>query len=187
MSSCFYRANIEHDSKTIQDLYRTNYYTYYKSRIILRFCAGLFMIIICVAANLALWAKGLLLLVGAWLVSTPDFPAQMMADKVLQSRKKFPVMKYEFLDEFINISGEGSMKIYYKNLQKLIHDEENYYIFTSRDSVCMINKASLAPPELENFQDFISAKTGLKWQQNKFFLAMNLSDLREIFRADSQK
>ena len=183
MSSCFYRANIEHDSKTIQDLYRTNYYTYYKSRIILRFCAGLLMIIICVAANLALWAKGLLLLVGAWLVSTPDF----MADKVLQARKNFPVMKYEFLDEFINISGEGSMKIYYKNLQKLIRDEKNYYIFTARDSVCMINKASLTPNEQKNFQDFISARTGLRWQENKFFLAMNLSDLREIFRADSNK
>ncbi|MBQ7577491.1 MAG: YcxB family protein [Synergistaceae bacterium] len=177
---CLYRTSIEHNAKTIQALYKAQYYTYDKARIILRFSAGLAMIIICAASNLYLWLKGLLLLAGAWLVSVPDFPAQMRADKVLQARKNFPVMNYEFHDEFIIISGEGSMKISYPQIKNLVHDKEYYYMFIARDSVCMMQKSSLAPNEQENFTKFISLKTGQNWKQNKFFLAMNLTDIREL-------
>ena len=175
-----YSTFIAHDAKTIQALYKTQYYTYDKARIILRFSAGLAIIIICAASNFYLWLKGLLLLAGAWLVSVPDFPAQMRADKVLQARKNFPVMNYEFHDEFIKISGEGSMKISYSQIKNLVHDKEYYYMFTARDSVCMMQKSSLAPNEHEKFTKFISLKTGQTWKQNKFFLAMNLDDLREL-------
>ena len=177
-----YTASITHNEKTINRLYKTQYYTFGKTRIILRFVAGLALIIICAASTLPLWVKGLLLLIGAWLVSSPDFPAQVMADKVLSSRKNnLPVMNYEFHGDFIKLSGEGSMNIEYTRFKILIQDSEYYYMFINKDSACMIDKDSISPHEAENFAAFIENKTGLAFRREKSLLAMNLQDLRNIF------
>ncbi|MBQ9594267.1 MAG: YcxB family protein [Synergistaceae bacterium] len=177
-----YTASIAHNEKTINKLYRTQYYTFGKTRIVLRFAAGLALIIICVASNLPLWVKGLLLLSGAWLVSSPDFPAQVMADKVLTSRKSsLPVMSYEFHGEFMKLTGEGSMNIDYQRFRVLIEDSEYFYMFISQDSACMIDKGTLTPNEPEKFAAFVMGKTGLTFRREKSLLAMNLQDLRNIF------
>ncbi|MBQ6773833.1 MAG: YcxB family protein [Synergistaceae bacterium] len=177
-----YTALINHNEKTINRLYKTQYYTFDKTRIILRFVTGLALIIICVASSMPMWIKALLLLIGAWLVSSPDFPAQVMADKVLSTRKNnLPVMNYEFHEDYITLSGEGSMNIEYKRFKILLEDSEYYYMFMNKDSACMIDKGTLTPHELDKFAAFIETKTGLTFRHEKSLLAMNLQDLRKIF------
>ena len=177
-----YTASIKHNDKTINRLYRTQYYTFDKTRIILRFVTGLALIIICVASSLPMWIKALLLLIGAWLVSSPDFPAQVIADKVLSSRKNnLPVMSYKFHEDYMMLSGEGSMNIEYKRFRILLEDSEYYYMFINKDSACMIDKGTITPHETEKFVAFIEDKTGLKFRRGKSLLAMNLQDLRNIF------
>ena len=184
-----YTGSITHNENTINKLYRMQYYTFGKTRIILRFTAGLALIIIAAASGWVLWLRGLLLMAGAWLVSSPDFPAQIMADNVITARRHvFPVMSYEFLDDDVTLTEDsgfntgGSMKIEYSRFRTLLEDSEYYYMFMNRDSACMIDKASINPPEPGQFAAFIEGRTGLEFRHEKSLLAMNLDDLRKLFR-----
>ncbi len=174
MNDMLYKAEIQHNEKTIQNLFRTQYYAFGKVRIIMRFLAGFVMIVTAAAVSLPLWVKGLMLLAGAWLVSTPDFPANMRADKVLQARKNnLPTMHYEFFDDSMKVSGEGSMTIAYGKITLLVHDDDYLYLFLDKNSVCMM----YADKELMNF---LETKTGLKFTRQKSLLAMNIDDLKRI-------
>ncbi len=177
-----YSGNIKHTEKTIQNLFKTQYFTFEKWRIAGRFSVGILLIIAAVSLNIPVWARCLLLIPGTWLAVSGDFPAQVTADKVLQARKnKLPVMNYEFYGDHIKISGEGEMNIDYKNLKFLVQDDEYLYLFIAKNSVCMIEKSSLE--NLNEFKSFIQNKTGLEWTRQKNFMAMNINDLKQIFRA----
>ena len=173
-----YTAKIEHTRKTLTRLFRTQYYTFEKTRIAVRFCAGIVLIFAGVAVPLPVWARVLLLLPGTWLAVSTDFPAQVQADKVVSARKgNLPVMSYEFFDDSVKISGEGAMSLSYKKFIMLLHDEAYCYLVISREAICMMEK----PDNAEEFMKFIAGRTGLNWQKHKSFLAMNLQDLRETF------
>ncbi len=178
MSSIRYSAAITHTSKTIHALFRTQYYSYSKLRILLRFILGFILACSAVMLSLPVWAKGILIASGAWLIVSQDFPAQVRADRVLQARGgKLPVMRYAFGDDGLNVSGEGSMDIPYAKISRLIHDSEYLYLFIMKDSVCMMDR----PENSGEFMKFIAEKTGLEWQTVKSVFAMNIDDLKEIF------
>lgn len=172
-----YSASITHTPATIHSLYRTQRYTYHKPRILLRTFTGFCLVLAAVMLTLPVWAKGLLLASGAWLMVSQDFPAQVRADKVIQSRKTLPAMQYVFSDDGFTVSGEGSMSIPYKKISRLIHDNDYCYIFMSGDSVCMMDK----PDNPEEFMKFVEGKTGQEWRRTKSLMAMNIDDIREIF------
>lgn len=172
-----YSASIIHTPATIHRLYRTQLYTYGKLRIILRAFIGFCLILSAVMLSLPVWAKAPLLALGAWLIVSPDFPSQTRADKVIQSRKSFPAMHYDFTQDGMNISGEGSMTISYAKISRLVYDSDYLYIFISSDSVCMMDK----PENPEEFMKFITDKTGLAWKPVKSLMTMNIDDLKEIF------
>ena len=120
----------------------------------------------------------MLLILGTWFAVSTDFPAQVHADKVMQARKNnLPVMSYEFFDDHVKISGEGSMNISYKKFTKLIHDDMYCYLIISRESICMMEK----PEKIQEFMKFLSERTNLVWQKEKSFLAMNIDDVKEMF------
>ena len=179
MADYVYKLSINHNEKTIHDLYRTRYYTYEKIRMAARFSVGMLMIIAAVTLTLPIWARCLLLAGGAWFVASPDFPAKVTADKVVRARKEiFPKMEYEFFGDKFKISGESSMSIPYKKIIWLVHDKKYFYIFMNKDSVCMAEKESLSIQDTENFMKFIEMKTGLKWRVQKSILSMNIYDFK---------
>ena len=45
----------------------------------------------------------------------------------------------------------------------------------------MVDRATIKPKSVEEFKEFLSQKTGLHWQSEKSFLAMNLADVLLIF------
>lgn len=176
-----YSALIHHDAHTIEQLYRTQYYVYDKLRIITRFVIGFALIAIALFLPLSLWLRGILLLSGTWLVSSTDFPAQVRADKVIQSRhNNFPEMHYDFYDGYFNVSGEGSMNISYDKISRLIYDPHYLYIFMSRDSVCMIDRETLS--NTEEFMKFIESVSGHEWHKEKSLLAVNLEDIKQMLK-----
>lgn len=183
-----YSGKIVHTEKTIETLYRTQYYSYDKARILIRLGIGLACVISVFLATLPTWAKALLLLVGAWLIVSKDFPAQIRADRVLQERKSaLPQMNYVFYDDHMSVSGEGSMNIGYQKLQRLVEDDRYFYLFLSRDSVCMMDRESLTPKKPEDFHRFLENQSGLHWRREKSLLTMNLSDLRLLLADLRQK
>ena len=178
MSKYIYKAEINHTEKTIHELYKTQYFAYEKIRILIRFLIGLALIIMAVSLSLPLWGRGAMLLLGTWMTVSTDFPAQVRADKVIQSRKgSLPGFVYEFFDEKIKLSSNynKSMDIPYKNLTRLLYDKKFFYLFISKNSVCMIDKSTIE--DNEKFMGFIENKTGLSWLMQKSFLAMNLQDV----------
>jgi len=176
-----YTASIRHDAKTIEQLYRTQYYAYDKLRIITRFIIGFALIAIALFLPLSLWLRGILLLSGTWLVSSSAFPAQVRADKVIQSRhNNFPEMHYDFHEGYFSVSGEGSMNITYDKVSELIYDSGYMYIFMSCDSVCMIDIKTL--DDVNAFMKFIEGVTCKEWHKEKSLLAFNIEDIKQMLK-----
>lgn len=179
-------AGIKHNAHTIELLYKTQYYAYDKLRIITRFIIGFALIASALFISLPLWARGILLLIGTWLISSSDFPAQVRADRVIQSRHNvFPEMHYDFHEGYFTVSGEGSMNIPYSKVTRLIYDSEYLYVFMARDSVCMIDIKTLS--DTEEFMKFIAGVTGHEWHQEKSMLSMNIDDLKQIIRKSDRR
>ena len=183
MASPRYTASIDHSEKTIERLYRTQRRTYDKGRILLRLVLGFGMVLAAALVALPTWLKAILLLVGAWLMASGDFPAQIRADRAVQDRGgSLPKMRYEFYEDHLKLTGEGSMNIGYRKLNRLLEDKEFFYLFLERDSVCMIDRESLKPAKQEDFRLFLENATGLNWRQEKSFLSIDLADLIKMRR-----
>lgn len=183
MASYQFQGKIEHTEKTIISLYRAQYHAYEKPQMIVWMAVGFVMIAIAVFTSLPTWAKALLLLIGAWLIVSMDFPAQVRADRAVSARHgSLPKMQYEFHKDQMKISGEGSMSIPYKKIERLAEDKFYLYIFTGKDSICMIDKSSVSPKTDAELKEFLTTKTKLYWSNEKSFLALNLADIIMIFR-----
>lgn len=181
MNNCKFRASIAHTDKTVRELYKTQYFCFDKTRIVARFIAGFIAILAAVIFEISLAFKGILLLIGAWFVSTPDFPSQVRAEKNLAARKNsLPVLTYEFFDDFVKLSGEGTCEIDYRKIKILLQDTNYFYLFLSKNSACMIDKSTLE--KLDDFMIFIEKKTNCKWHTQKSFFSMNFQDLIHSFK-----
>ena len=183
MADYLYRAKIAHTEKTVEQLYKMQYYVYEKPRMILRALIGFGLVVAAVVSGLPTWGKALLLLLGAWLLVSRDFPAAVRADRALSERKaKLPDMSYGFGPDKVHLSGEGSMDLPYKKFTRLVEDAQYLYLFVSRNSVCMMEKDSVKPDDIMAFAKFMEEKTGLKWRAEKSFLSMSIYDLRQAFK-----
>ena len=183
-----YRAQIRHNEKTIQRLYRTQYYAYSKLKLLIRAAIGAALILAAVLPTLSTWARAILMLIGAWLVVSGDFPAQLRADRALEQRKAaLPVMSYTFFDDHLALSGEGKMDIPYAKIHRLAQEREYLYLFLSRDSVCMLERSTLRPADDGAFLKFMEEKTGQYWRKERGLLSLNLADLILMIRDRNQK
>ena len=112
MAEICYRAKITHTEKTVEQLYKMQYYVYEKPRMLLRMLLGFGLVLTAVVTGIPNWGKALLLLAGAWLLVSKDFPAAVRADRALSERKaRLPNMNYSFGPETVHLSGEGSMAL----------------------------------------------------------------------------
>ena len=165
MEQSFYRAKITHSGKTVEQLYKMQYYVYEKPRMLLRLLIGFGLVAVAVAAGFR------------------DFPAAVRADRALMERKAvLPNMNYSFGSETLRLTGEGSMDIPYKKITRLVEDKQYLYLFLSRNSVCMMEKDSVKPADIMAFAQFMEEKTGLKWRAEKPFLNMSIYDLRQTLK-----
>lgn len=178
-----YTGGIDHTKKTLELLFKTQYYTYQGLRMLLRMAIGFAMVATALLLTLPMWARGLLMLIGCWLIVSKDFPSAIRADRAIEARNgSLPSMRYVFGADRVEISGEGSMKLKYRQFTRLIEDEGYLYLFIDRDSVCMVDRATVAPPPTEDFMKFIEKKTGLQWKRSQSLLSMNLQDLLQMLR-----
>lgn len=139
-------------------------------------------------ASFPIAIKAVLMMIGCWLVSSRDFPARLRAERTLENRKAvLPQMITTLYEDHISLSGEGKMDISYDKIRVLYKDKEYYYLFLGADSACMMEKKTLVPDKLEEFEAFLEKKTGLKWKEYKSFLQMNLTDIRELLSIGKQK
>lgn len=183
MASYQFQGKIEHTEKTIAALYRAQYHAYEKPQMIIWMAVGFVMIAIAAFSSLPTWAKALLLLIGAWMVVSMDFPSMVRADRAVTARHgSLPKMEYEFHKDQMKISGEGSMSISYKKIERLAEDKYYFYIFTGKESICMIDRSTIKPKSDKEFKEYMTNKTKLYWSNEKSILALNLADVIMVFR-----
>ena len=181
--AALYTGGIDHTEKTLELLFRTQYYTYQGLRMLARMAVGFVMVAAALLLSLPMWAKGLLLLIGCWLVVSKDFPSAIRADRAMEARHGvLPRMRYTFRADGVELTGEGSMKLKYSQFTRLIEDEGYLYLFIDRNSVCMVDRATLALAPAEDFMRFIGEKTGLPWKRCGSLFSMNLHDLLQMLR-----
>ena len=182
MAGCQFTAKIEHTEKTIESLYRAQYHAFEKPQMLVWMAVGFILIFVAAFSSFPAWLRAFLLLIGAWVVVSMDFPALVRADRAVEARRgSLPKMDYEFHKDQMKLSGEGSMSISYKKIERLVDDKSYLYFFMGKDSICMVDRATIKPKSVEEFKEFLSQKTGLHWQSEKSFLAMNLADVLLIF------
>lgn len=187
MKSDYFSGEITHTEETIFRLFRAQYHTFCKRQMLLRLLAGLAFVAIAVVLAIPMWIKTVILVIGAWLLMSLDFPSQIKADKTLVERRALlPVMKYEFFPKDMKISGEGSMRMDYKKLINLVVDTEYLYLFSSPETVCMIERATVRESD-EKLMEFLAEKTGLEWKRDKSFFLLNFYELGHIFLDRYQK
>ena len=187
MASPLFHGEIKHTESTILLLFRTQYRTFCQKQMLVRFALGLALIFTGVFAGLPGALRVVLLILGAWLTVSLDFPGQMNADKALAARKALlPTMRYDFFDDEMKISGEGSLRMPYGKLIRLVVDAHYLYLFSSPDAVCMVD-CSTVKPDVEKLAAFLAEKTGLEWRASKSFFSLNLYDLLRILKKDGKK
>lgn len=183
MEDILYHSRISHSEKTVEQLYKIQYRTYEKQRVLLRMLIGLIFILVAVVADFRTWAKALLLLAGTWFLINRDFPAVMRADKALSERSStLPDMEYTFTEDSVHLLGEGSMDIPYARFTRLVEDGNYFYLFIAKESACMMERTSLTPNREDEFKQFLAERTGLNWRKEKPFLSMTLRDIRQMIR-----
>ena len=188
MAAYRFYGKIEHTEDTITSLYRAQYHAFSKVQMLLWMGVGFAMIMAAAFATLPLWAKTILLLIGALVITGIDFPAMVRADSVLEARRgNLPKMEYEFHKDAMKVSGEGSMSIAYKKIVRMAEEGHYLYLFMGRDSICMIEKESIKPKDVDAFKEFMAQKTGLTWQSEKSLLAFNLADVILAVRSKKEQ
>jgi len=188
MAGFQYYGKIEHTEQTINALYRAQYHAYEKLQMLLWMGVGFVMVLVAAFSGLPIWAKGILLLIGAWLIISMDFPAQMRADRAVETRRgNLPKMEYEFHKDAVKVSGEGSMSIPYKKIVRLAEYGGYLFLFMGKDSICMVDESTIKPKSVDEFKEFMAKKTGLDWQSEKSLLAWNLADVILMLRNREKK
>lgn len=183
-----FTGKIQHTGETIRLLYKTEYHTYEKMRLLTRVVIGAVLIVLAVVAGLPIAAQAILLMIGCWLLVSRDFPSASKADKVTEARHgQFPVMTYTFTDGDVRLEGEGAMELQYSQFQRLIEDDKYLYLFLGKDSACMVDRATVEPGPPEKLMEHVEEKTGLQWGRDKSLLSMNLRDLWQAVKDRRQR
>ena len=139
---------MQHTPHTIQVMFCTQYDQYRKKQ------------------EFAIIAAGIV--PGGWVIVSRNFPAVMRASDTVEARKKsgmqLPAYRYEFYDDHLRLSGEGSMAIPYESIERLVEDKKYYYLFTGPDTVMMLDRGTIGS-EPENFRKFLQEKTGKEFRR----------------------
>ena len=176
-------GSIQHTEDTLQRLFKTEYRTYHQLRILAQLAAGFVMAALALTVDMDRILQTVLLLAGCLLMVSGDLPASLRADKAVDERKGcLPSNVCSFFGGSLELSGEGSMRIKYSRLQRLVEDGGYLYLFLGRRSVCMIDKSSIKGGSAGELKTFVSERTGLTWRRRRSFFTMNLADLKQMVR-----
>lgn len=85
----------------------------------------------------------------------------------------------------INAGGvdvENGAHIPFDKIDRLVEDDQYFYLFQSRQMAVMIPKGSLLPANPERFAKVLAKETGKDWQQPKSLWGLNLKDLIQMVK-----
>lgn len=177
----YFEAVMVHDDDTIRRMFKTEYYTYEKLRLIGRYVLAIALIASALLAGMPAIPQAICLMIGAWLFISPDFPSKVRAEGVIQQRKGCrSSVTLTFDGKGVGI-GNGQT-ILYTAVDSLIEDEKYYYIFRDKQTAVMIPRNGITVGDPQSFREYIEQKTGKQFESAKNLLNMNLRDVIALVR-----
>ena len=176
-----FRARVTFNEKTIQRVFKVEYFTYDKLKVILRAIVGFLFIAMAFLVEMHLALMVLCLLIGCWLFIALDFPSKVRAEGVIQARKgAVNTISMKFYDSSIEVVEEK--RFYnYSEIDRLIADKDFLFIFYSRQKALMVDTSTLQPSNISDFRNLIAEKSGKRWRMNSILL-MNFKDLKQAIK-----
>lgn len=167
------------DDDTIRKMFRAEYYTYETIQRLLRFVLGVIGVMVAVFISIPTPAKVVFLMFGVWMLVAGDFPSKVQAEGVISKRGgKSSQVRYRLEKDGLRIQGGGSLL--YRNLDKLIYDEEYLYLFVNRQNAVMLPAEKIGAERLESLKEEIQKKSGKTFKRlTTGVLEYNLKDLLE--------
>ena len=177
----YFEAIMVYDDDTIRRMFKTEYYTYERLRLVGRYVLAIALIAAALLSGMPTIPQAICLMIGAWLFISPDFPSKVRAEGVIQQRGgQTSTVEMTFDGKAIGI-GNG-LTIAYDEIDRLIEDNQYYYIFRDRQTAVMVPKGGVRNGSDEAFRSYIEEKTGKAFAVNKNILNMNLKDILAMLR-----
>lgn len=177
----YFEAIMVYDDDTIRRMFKTEYYTYERLRLVGRYVLAIALIAAALLSGMPTIPQAICLMIGAWLFISPDFPSKVRAEGVIQQRGgQTSMVEMTFDGKAIGI-GNG-LTIAYDEIDRLIEDNQYYYIFRDRQTAVMVPKGGVRNGSDEAFRSYIEEKTGKAFAVNKNILNMNLKDILAMLR-----
>ncbi len=176
-----YSASMVYDEATIQRVFKAEYYTYERLKLVIRGLIGLVLILLAVFGHLSTWLMVICLAIGCWLLVAMDFPSKVKAEGVIEARHGVVSrVTLRFYENDVLIV-EAKQNLPYKKLDRLVEENDYIYLFWNRQQAVAFRKDSLRGGKVLDFKDFIAQKSGKKWQGMSLLL-MNFKDLRQAIK-----
>ena len=170
-------ASMQHTEATIRLLSRTQYRIFCFGRRAVQALCGLILILLSLRGQGSIMTV-LCLFAGCWLCMNTDVPAKVRAGKVIDSMQgRFPLTRYTFYGEaFTLIAGDKQERIAYTSLIRLVEDDAYLYLYISKLSAYMVDKAT-ASPDVQTIRRLVGDGSGLRWTRPTSLVNFSLRTL----------
>lgn len=173
-----FSCSIQHDEKTIQKMYTTQYDQFHKKQELMILLTAVLIIALSILLPVPKPLRIVLLALGGWCAVSRTLPAIIRASDVVEKRGgRLPEYRYDFYDDHVHLRGEGSMNISYNKLIRLVEDRTYCYLFTGHETVMMLDKEKLNPKDMDSFREFLQKATGKEFKRAHSLLMLTMRDL----------
>lgn len=176
-----FEAKVIFNDETIRRMFRTEFYTYEGMQRLVWLAVAFALVMLALFVPIPTVVKVLCLLVGCAMFAMPDFLSRVAAEGVIMQRGGAE----STVSCRINAGGvdvENGAHIPFDKIDRLVEDDQYFYLFQSRQMAVMIPKGSLLPANPERFAKVLAKATGKDWQQPKSLWGLNLKDLIQMVK-----
>lgn len=176
-----FEATVLFNDETIRRMFRTEFYTYENFQRLLWLAVAFALIALALFVPVPAAVKVLCLLVGCAMFAMPDFLSRVAAEGVIMQRGGAEsAVKCRINDSGVFV--ENGTQISFSQLDRLVEDDQYFYLFQSRQLAVMLPKAGLVPDNPERFAHFVAKASGKDWQRTRSLWGMNLRDLIQMLK-----
>lgn len=181
MQSGRFQGKIRYDRECLNRIFCLEYSLFHQRTELLIFLVGAVLVGMAVVLPLAGAFRLMILFAGGWAIVSRELPVMLKAQETWEKRKgNMPLYRLSFTEEFLELSGEGSMRIPYSHFSHLVFDPEYFFLVFYDHTISALGRNEIA--EQEAFLDFLRHKTGKNWMKRKNLLLWNLRDVVQSFQ-----
>lgn len=174
-----FQVHMTFDDDTIRRMFRAEFYGYELLKRLIWTGIGAVLILLSLFPGASIALKAAFLFAGCLMLSMPDFLSRVAAEGIImQRRHAVSQVSYRILDTGIAI--ENGSCLSFKQVDRLMEDDQYFYIFQSRQNAVMLPKDGVHPGTSEDLKSYLSQIIGKSWKYPKSLWSLTLKDLISI-------